>query len=148
MFKKIKGYLLIAASTLMVAVPAVAIPAASYATCSTIQNSISTGVNSASEGKAATDADCSGSNSTDNLQNTAKAVVNWMSIIVGIVAVIMVIYGGFRYITSGGDSNNVSSAKSTLIYAIIGLIIVALAQVIVHFVLNGAANATSGTTGA
>jgi hypothetical protein len=56
------------------------------------------------------------------------------------VAVIMIIYGGFRYITSGGDSNRVGSAKNTLIYAIIGLIIVALAQLIVHFVLSTTGN--------
>jgi hypothetical protein len=43
-----------------------------------------------------------------------------------------------RYITSGGDSTKVSGAKNTLIYAIIGLIIVALAQLIVHFVLGQA----------
>jgi hypothetical protein len=52
------------------------------------------------------------------------------------VAVIMIIVGGLKYITSGGDSNNVSSAKSTIIYAIIGLVVVALAQFIVQFVLN------------
>jgi uncharacterized membrane protein YuzA (DUF378 family) len=62
--------------------------------------------------------------------------VNIFSLIVGIVAVIMIIVGGLKYITSGGDSNNVSSAKSTIIYAIIGLVVVALAQFIVQFVLN------------
>jgi hypothetical protein len=48
----------------------------------------------------------------------------------------MIIIGGFKYITSGGDSNNVSSAKNTILYAIIGLIIVALAQTIVRFILG------------
>jgi hypothetical protein len=48
----------------------------------------------------------------------------------------MIIIGGFRYITSGGDSGSVSSAKNTVLYAIVGLIIVALAQVIVRFVLS------------
>jgi hypothetical protein len=50
----------------------------------------------------------------------------------------MIIYGGFRYITSGGDSGRVGSAKNTLIYAIVGLIIVALAQLIVNFVITQA----------
>ncbi len=68
-------------------------------------------------------------------------IINVFSIIVGIVAVIMMIYGGFRYITSGGDSGNVTSAKNTILYAIIGLIIVALAQFIVKFVLNKATTA-------
>jgi hypothetical protein len=47
----------------------------------------------------------------------------------------MIIYGGFRYVTSGGNDASVSGAKNTIIYALIGLVIVALAQVIVHFVL-------------
>ena len=48
----------------------------------------------------------------------------------------MIIYGGFRYVTSGGDSGHVSSAKNTIIYAIVGLVVVALAQFIVQYVLN------------
>ncbi|HEX5798452.1 MAG TPA: hypothetical protein VFX79_03795 [Candidatus Saccharimonadales bacterium] len=62
-------------------------------------------------------------------------VINVLSIVVGIIAVIMVIWGGFKFITSGGDSSKVTSARNTIIYAIIGLIIVALAQTIVKFVL-------------
>jgi hypothetical protein len=62
-------------------------------------------------------------------------IVNLFSVLVGVIAVIMVIVGGFRYVTSGGDSGNVSSAKNTILYAIVGLVIVALAQFIVKFVL-------------
>lgn len=65
-------------------------------------------------------------------------VVNIFSVIVGVVAVIMIIYGGFRYITSGGDSGNVTNAKNTILYALVGLVIVALAQFIVKFVLSKA----------
>ena len=53
-----------------------------------------------------------------------------------VTAVMMIIVGGFRYITSGGASDSVSSAKNTIIYAIVGLVVVALAQFIVQFVLN------------
>jgi hypothetical protein len=67
-------------------------------------------------------------------------VVNLFSVIVGIVAVIMIIVGGFKYITSGGDSSNVSDAKNTILYAIVGLIIVAISQFIVRFVLRQATN--------
>jgi len=74
--------------------------------------------------------------STTKINTLIKDVINIFSIIVGVVSVIMIIIGGFRYITSGGDSGNVSSAKNTIIYAIIGLVIVALAQFIVQFVLN------------
>ena len=58
----------------------------------------------------------------------------------------MIIYAGFKYVTSGGESNSVSSAKNTLIYAIIGIIVVVLAQLIVHYVLN-TANSVAAPTG-
>jgi hypothetical protein len=48
----------------------------------------------------------------------------------------MIIIGGLRYITSGGRDTGVTSAKNTILYAIIGLIIVALAQLLVRFVLR------------
>ncbi len=92
---------------------------------------------------------CGGTNATgfsseDCNQDAGKLpailtnIINIFSWIVGIVSVIMIIYGGFRYIISGGDSNGVTAAKNTILYAIIGLVIVALAQVIVQFVLTKA----------
>ena len=68
------------------------------------------------------------------LNTTVRAILNILSVIVGVAAVIMIILSGLRYITSGGDASKVGAAKSSLIYALIGLVIVALAQVIVHFV--------------
>ncbi len=70
------------------------------------------------------------------VNNTLKLVINIFSIVVGVVAVIMIIIGGLKYITSSGDSGNITSAKNTILYAIIGLVIVALAQFIVRFVLT------------
>ena len=81
--------------------------------------------------------DCSATPST-SLDDTIKTVINLLSVIVGIVAVIMIIIAGLKYITSAGDSNKVTSAKNTLLYAIIGLVIVALAQTIAHFALTEA----------
>jgi Type IV secretion system pilin len=72
------------------------------------------------------------------VNNAVSAVVNILSLIIGIAAIIMILISGFRYITSGGATERVGNAKNTLLYAIIGLIIVALAQFIVHFVLNRA----------
>ena len=63
-------------------------------------------------------------------------IINIFSVIVGIIAVIMIIIGGLKYITSGGDSGNVTGAKNTILYALIGLIIVALAQFIVRLILS------------
>jgi hypothetical protein len=67
-------------------------------------------------------------------------IINIISVIVGVVAVIMIIYGGFRYLTSAGSAEKVTAAKNTILYGLIGLIIVALAQVIVRFVLKNVTN--------
>lgn len=76
---------------------------------------------------------CSGGDAQIN--KIVDAIIDVFSIVVGIVAVIMVMVGGFKYITSNGDAGNVSSAKKTIIYAIVGLVVVALAQFIVQFVI-------------
>lgn len=55
---------------------------------------------------------------------------------VGAISVIMLIWGGLRYITSGGDSKKITNAKNTILYAIIGLVIAVLAFAIINFVLN------------
>ena len=64
--------------------------------------------------------------------------VSILSYIVGVAAVIMIIIGGFKYVTAGGDSNRISSAKSSISYALIGLVIAAVAQVMVRFVFSAA----------
>ncbi len=79
---------------------------------------------------------CDDSTGSGSVQNAIKVAVTILSWVVGIAAVVVIIFGGFRYITSGGDSTKVGSAKNTILYAIIGLIIVAMAQVIVRFTLN------------
>jgi Type IV secretion system pilin len=139
MIGKIKTLIISLALSVSLGAPAMVPAVASAAEANNITKNLCQGVNSASEGT--TSEDCSETGGEDNsLKDLATKVVNLFSIIVGIVAVIMIIYGGFRYITSGGDSGRVGSAKNTLIYAIIGLIIVALAQFIVHYVLQTATN--------
>lgn len=76
-----------------------------------------------------------GCGDSSGLNNIIKQIIYVLSAVVGVAAVIMIILSGFRYVTSGGDASKVSAAKSSLIYAIVGLVIVALAQVIVHFVI-------------
>ena len=63
-------------------------------------------------------------------------LTNTILLVVCLISVIMLVYGGLRYILSGGDSKKVTDAKNTILYAIIGLIISLLAYAIVHFVLN------------
>lgn len=98
-----------------------------------IQDGLCKGVNlstSAANGECA-----DGTVATDRVNGLVKLIINLFSIVVGVVSVIMIIVGGLKYITSNGDSNNVTSAKNTILYAIIGLVVVALAQFIVQFVL-------------
>jgi hypothetical protein len=82
------------------------------------------------------DKDCKDAGATTRIDSIIKVVINLFSLVVGVVAVIMLIVGGLKYIISAGDSGNVTSAKNTILYAIIGLVVVALAQFIVKFVLN------------
>ena len=73
-----------------------------------------------------------------SIDSIIKFIINIFSAIIGIVAVIMFIVAGAKLVGSGGDSGKVASAKSTLIYAALGLVVVAMAQSIVWFVLNKA----------
>lgn len=85
--------------------------------------------------------DCTDTGAAEETVNNLVAnIINIFSVVVGIVAVIMIIWGGFKYITSGGDSGNIGTAKNTILFAIVGLIIVAMAQIIVRFVLSRATN--------
>lgn len=75
---------------------------------------------------------------TNTLSGKIKTILNLLSALIGVVAVIMIVYAGFRYVTSAGSEGGVKAAKNAIIYAIIGLVVVALAQVIVHFVISNA----------
>lgn len=82
-----------------------------------------------------------GANSTGlsggpTLEGTVKTVINTMLYIVGVLAVVMIIYSGIRYITAHGDKGQVESAKNTLIYSIVGLIVAIVAYAIVNFVIG------------
>lgn len=76
------------------------------------------------------------SNTTKTLQDTIISVVNWVLALLGLIAVIMILYGGFTWLTAGGNEEKVASAKKIISAAIIGLIIVLLAYAIVTFVVN------------
>lgn len=65
-----------------------------------------------------------------------KQVTNTILYIVGIIAVVMLIIGGIKYLLSGGDSKKVTDAKNTVLYAIIGLVVCFLSFAIVNFVIS------------
>lgn len=75
-------------------------------------------------------------NDKNDLYGDVRTIVNWVTMIVGILAVIMIIYGGFTMMISMGDPGRNKKARDTILYGIIGLIIVLLAFAIVNFVLG------------
>lgn len=144
MFKKIKSILLtLATASLMFAPALVAVPA--YADSNVDSNQITGALCAGSNFFVDTHTQsgtgqCQSGGTTTSINTLLANIVTIFSAVVGVIAVIMIIVGGLRYITSGGDSSKVSAAKTTILYAIIGLVVVALAQIIVHFVLNQASN--------
>ena len=71
-----------------------------------------------------------------------QTVTNVLLFIIGAISVIMLIIGGIRYTVSGGDSAAVTSAKNTILYAIVGIIVALLAYAVVNFVLGSFTNTT------
>ena len=90
---------------------------------------------------AASGANCAQGNNTPTslFENDGvfKNIVNIMLFIIGAVAVIMLIIGGIKYVTSGGAQDQVTGAKNTIMYAIIGIIVALLAFAVVNFVIGG-----------
>ena len=77
-----------------------------------------------------------GGRSNNNLSGLIKKVVNILLFLIGAVAVIMIIIGGIRYTISNGEGAQVTGAKNTILYAVIGLVVALLAYAIVNFVLD------------
>jgi len=145
MIQKIKKIALSVATLLILGVPTL-VPMAVHADS----------LGSACEGLTLADpsATCDATKAKDGFSNIIKNVINVLSIIGGAVAVVMIVIGGLRYVFSGGDSNGLSGAKNTILYAIVGLVIILFAQTIVKFVLTkvseppkGGTSATSSSTG-
>lgn len=80
---------------------------------------------------------------------TFSTITNILLFIIGAIAVIMIVIGGMRYVLSGGDSNQITAAKNTILYAIVGIIVAILAYAVVNFVLSslipGGAGGSGGT---
>lgn len=144
MLKRLKSKLTILAAAIALVAP-LGFATAANAQNSNIEQTVST------QGCSGSNIDISGgttggcdATAATPINNLLKNIIDVFSLVVGIIAVIMIIVGGFRYIVSGGESSSVSGAKNAILFAIVGLVIVALAQVIVHFVIDRAT--TAGTT--
>ena len=74
--------------------------------------------------------------SIDGDNGLVKTVVNVLLWAVGILSVIMIIFSGFRYITSAGDASKTKCAQSALTYSVVGLIVAIMAYAIVNMVIN------------
>ena len=71
---------------------------------------------------------------TTTVVNLISTVVNILLFLVGSFAVIMIVIAGFRLVTANGDTNTVSQAKNTIIYAVIGIVVAIMAWGIVRFI--------------
>ncbi len=114
-------------------------PSLAYA--DTVQNSIQSGVNQASGNNAPS------SSPGTTIANVIKTILNILSAVAGVAAVVMIVVAGLRLVLSAGSEGAVKGAKNSIIYAVIGLIIVALAQIIVHFVIGNITTGASGSSG-
>ena len=72
----------------------------------------------------------------DIVSRTVGKVTNLVTYISGIVAVIMIMVGGFLYLTANGDASKVADAKNTIVFTLIGVTVVVLSRFIILFVLN------------
>jgi Type IV secretion system pilin len=82
-----------------------------------------------------------GGNCNDKTTNSAvttliKTAIRIFQMVIGVIAVFTIITAGLTYITSAGDSGKTATAKNRIMYSAIGLVIVAMAEVIVQFILN------------
>ena len=85
---------------------------------------VKTGLNSIGAGESA------------SAESTIETIVNTLLFIIGALSVVMIVYGGFRYVTSAGEASAVSAAKNTIIYAVVGLVVALLAYAIADFVID------------
>lgn len=73
---------------------------------------------------------------SDGNEGIISKLTKLVGMVVGVIAVLMIMLGGYTYITSSGDTRKIEAAKKTIFAAIIGLIIAASAQLIVRFFIS------------
>ncbi len=135
--KAVAGLLVVPLAMLSVAAISVPASAAPNSECPTNANDLTL-----DQG-----AKCAKGNSQDaSLTNVFQTVTNILLFLVGAVAVIMLVIGGLRYVTSNGDQNAVTGAKNTIMYAIIGIVVAFLAYAAVGFVTSQLTQNQSDTT--
>jgi hypothetical protein len=86
-------------------------------------------------GKGINQACASACNTGTDIGGIFAGIANALIFLIGAIAVIMIIIGGLRYVTANGDSKATASAKDTILYSVIGLIVAIAAFAIVNFVV-------------
>jgi len=125
--KTIRGTL----AALLVAASVAFVPAVTVSAACDTSGGITSGVDCAGDGVDNSDATLFGGS-----DSIFTIIVNTLLFVIGAISVIMLIYGGIRYTTSGGVSSHVTAAKNTIMYAIIGLVVAFLAFAVVNWVLG------------
>ncbi len=125
-----KRFLLLTSITLTLVMSFIAIPLSGSLAFADAKSDICNGVGGTGGGT------CAGSGG-DSIGTVVQDIINILSIVVGVVSVIMIIIAGFQYVISQGDSGKISNAKNTIIYALVGIVVVAFSQFLVKFVLHG-----------
>lgn len=72
----------------------------------------------------------------DDFATIVGNVIALFLFVLGIAAVFMIIFGGFRYVTSNGDSGKLEGAKNTILYSVVGLVVAIFAYALVNFTLG------------
>lgn len=72
-----------------------------------------------------------------DLASVILNIVNYVLAIVGVIALAYLVYGGFMYITSGGNEDRIDTAKRIILNAIIGIVVIGVAAALVNFVVRG-----------
>lgn len=96
------------------------------------QNAFANGLSNVQSGVTKTETEAGGL----TMQQVINTVIGTMLFIVGLLAVIMLIYGGIRYVTSHGDKAQVTAAKETIMYAVVGLVVAIAAFAVIHWITN------------
>lgn len=96
------------------------------------QNAFAAGLSNVQSGVTKTETEAGGL----TMQQVINTVIGTMLFIVGLLAVIMLIYGGIRYVTSHGDKAQVTAAKETIMYAVVGLVVAIAAFAVVQWITN------------
>ena len=83
---------------------------------------------------------------TNTMQDSIKNVINILLGLLGVIAVLIILYGGFMWMTAAGNEDKVEKAKKLIISGIIGIIIILSAYTIAQFVISGILSATGNGT--